>query len=168
VRPEQSTTRPGQAPGDPLHPDFSNAIHRLARHARREDLRAEEELRKRSQRRPIQKFIRIGLVLIALQGALFAYLYAHNKGVAKSESAPPAPPKTCNAAVNRAYWKVVAYVADHGHPPQKLENLVGSYVEQVPFDPVTGKPLVYSTDGERFTIHCAGEAPVAGSPSGRP
>ncbi len=156
------------APGDPSHSGFSNAIQRLARHARREDLRAEEELRKRSARRPIQKFIRVGLILIALQGALFAYLYARHKPVAKSESVPQAPPKTCKAAINRAYWKVVAYLADHGHPPEKLENLVGTYVEQLPFDPVTGKPLVYSTDGDRFTIRCAGAPPVTGSPSGRP
>jgi hypothetical protein len=155
-------TRSAPVPGDPLHRDFSHAIHRLARHARREDLRAEEELRKRSERRPIQVFIRVGLVLIALQGALFAYLYARQKPVARSESVPLAPPKTCNAAINRAYWKVVAYIADHGHPPQKLEDLVGSYIEQPPFDPVTGKPLVYSTDGDRFTVRCAGAAPFKG------
>jgi len=153
-------TRPTPIPGDPLNPDFSNAIHRLARHARREDLRAEEELRGRGERRPIQEIIRVGLVLIALQGVLFAYLYAHLKPETRSESVPLAPPKTCNAAINRAYWKVVAYVADHGHPPQQLENLVGSYIEQLPIDPVTGKPLVYSTDGDRFSIRCAGVPPV--------
>ena len=144
-----------------MHPDFSNAIHRLARHARREDLRAEEELRRRSERSPIYKFIRIGLVLIALQGVLLAYLYARQKTVVpKSASAAPAAPKTCDAAIKRAYWRVIAYLADHGHPPQKLEDLVESYVEQLPFDPMTGKPLVYSTNEDRFTIRCADAAPV--------
>src|SRR5206468_5354994 len=138
--------------GDPLTRHFCTAIHRLARHARREDLRAEEELRKRRERRPIQNVIRVGLVLIAVQGVLFAYLYAHHKPETRAESVPLAPPKTCNAAINRAYWRVVAYVAEHGHPPQKLENLVGSYIEQLPVDPVTGRPPVYSTAGERLTI----------------
>ena len=54
----------------------------------------------------------------------------------------------------------MAYLADHGHPPQKLEDLVGSYVEQLPVDPVTGKPLVYSTHEDRFTIRCADAMPV--------
>ena len=153
-------TRSAPPPGDPRHGNFSNAIHRLARQARQEDLRAEEELRKRGERRPFQKFIRVGLVLIALQGALFAYLYARQTHVVTPASVAAAPPKTCNAAINRAYWKVVAYLADHGHPPQKLEDLVGSYVEQLPFNPVTGTPLVYSTDGDRFTIRCADAAPV--------
>jgi hypothetical protein len=159
--PPQPDTRPAPVPGAPLHPDFSNAIHRLARHARREDLRAEEELRRRSERRPVHKFIRIGLGLIALQGVLLAYLYARQKSVVpKSASAAPAAPKTCDAAIKRAYWRVVAYLADHGHPPQKLEDLVGPYVEQLPFDPVTGKPLVYSTHEDRFTIRCADATPV--------
>src|SRR5262249_40904831 len=124
--------RSAPIPGDPLHPDFSNVIHRLARQVRREDLRAEEELRKRSERRPIQKFIRIGLVLIAQGGGFFAYLSARQKttAVTKSASVAQAPPKTCDAAINRAYWRVVAYVADHGHPPRKLEDLIGSYIEQ--------------------------------------
>jgi hypothetical protein len=161
MRQQQLVTHSAPIPGDPLHPDFSNAIHRLARQARREDLRAEEELRKRSERRPIQRLIRVGLVLIALQGMLFAYLYARQKpAMTTSASVAPAPPKTCHAAINRAYWKVVAYVSDHGHPPQKLEDLMDSYTEQLPSDPVTGKPLVYSTDGDRFTLRCADAAPI--------
>ncbi|HSD10399.1 MAG TPA: hypothetical protein VLF14_05425 [Candidatus Binatia bacterium] len=153
-------TRPLPPPGDPLHPDFSHAIHRLVRQARREDLRAEEELRKRGERSRIYKFIRVGVVLIVLQAALLGYLYVRQNDVVKDPArVAQAPPKTCNAAINRAYWKVVAYLADHGRPPPKLEDLVGSYVERLPIDPVTGKPLVYSTDGERFTIRCADSAP---------
>lgn len=150
-------------PGGPLPPDFGKAIHQLARQARDEDLRAEEELRKRGEQRPIRTFIRLGLVLITLETALFVYLYERQKQAVATRplAAQASRPKTCTAATNRAYWEVVAYVADHGHPPATLAELVGPYVDRVPFDPVSGKPLQYSTDGDQFTIRCASAAPAA-------
>jgi hypothetical protein len=149
-------------PGGPLPPDFGKAIHQLARQAREEDLRAEEELRKRGERRKIRTFIRLGLALITLEVALYVYLHERQKyAVAtKPAAAVASRPKTCTAATNRAYWEVVAYVADHGHPPATLAELVGPYVDRLPFDPVSGKPLEYSTDGDRFTIRCASAAPA--------
>ena len=149
-------------PGGPLPADFGKAIHQLAREAREEDLRAEEELRKRGERRPIRTFIRLGLVLITLEVALFFYFHEHQKYAVATRPvvAEASLPKTCTAATNRAYWEVVAYVADHGHPPATLAELVGTYVDRPPFDPVSGKPLEYSTDGDRFTIRCASAAPA--------
>jgi hypothetical protein len=153
---------PPPPPGGPLPSDFGKAIHQLARQAREEDLRAEEELRKRGERRPIRKFIRLGLLLIMLETALYVYLHERQRYTVATRpvAAEASRPKTCTAAINRAYWEVVAYVADHGHPPATLAELVGTFVDRPPFDPVSGKPLEYSTDGDQFTIRCAGAAPA--------
>ena len=64
------------------------------------------------------------------------------------------PPNSCNALVNKTYWKVVAYLREEGHPPPHLDDLVPKYLERVPLDPVTGKALSYSTDGTRFQVRC--------------
>jgi hypothetical protein len=154
-------------PGRPFPPELKSEIRRLARELREGDLRAEEESRARTQPRPIQRFIRAGAVLIALQTALLAYLYLRQNAAAKTQASAPAPPTTCQAAVNRAYWKVVAYVSDHGRPPAKLEELVGSYVERLPFDPVTRAPLAYWTDGNQFSIRCSDSAPQSAGTTGR-
>jgi hypothetical protein len=157
-----SAVRGSPPPGGPLNPDFRHAIKELAEQARAEDLQAAEELRNRKKPRPVQKFIQIGLVLIALQSAVFAYLYVHQKPIVV-QPAKVAPPKTCSAAVNRTYWKVVAFLTDKGHPPTKLEELLPAYVDKLPADPLTGKPLEYMTDGTRFTLRCPGR----GAPVGR-
>lgn len=156
-----STKRSAPPPGGPLNPEFRHAIAKLAEQARDEDLRAAEELKNRKKPRPIQKFIRIGLVFVALQSALFVYLYSHQKrGVVLS--ATVAPPKTCSSAVNRTYWRVVAFLTDKGHPPEKLEELLPAYVDKLPADPLTGKPLEYKTDGKQFTLRCPGTGPRVG------
>jgi hypothetical protein len=62
----------------------------------------------------------------------------------------------CPSAVYRTYWKVVEYMKDHQHPPASVDQLVGKYLDKLPFDPVTGKPLRYSTDGKRFELRCPG------------
>ena len=142
-------------PGGPLNPEFRHAIEKLAEQAREEDLRAADELRNRTKRRPVQKFIRAGLVLIALQAALFIYLYTQQKPAAVHPVAL-APPTTCSGAINRTHWRLVAYLNREGHTPATLEELVPNYMERLPADPVTGKPLEYRTDGTHFTVSCPG------------
>jgi hypothetical protein len=142
-------------PGGPLNPDFRHAIEALAEQAREEDLRAAEELRKRNKPRPVQRFIYVGLLLITLQSALFIYLYTRGKPAVVRPVAVAAP-TTCSGAVSRAYWQVVAYLDHEGHPPVKLEDLLPNYLDKLPADPVSGKPLDYTTDGTRFTLRCPG------------
>lgn len=131
-------------------------IGKLAKQARDEDLRAAEELRKRSARRPIRKFIRIGSALIALEAALFVYLYTRQKPAAPPPVISVEPPKNCSGAVNRAYWQVVAFLSQEGHPPANLDELLPKYAAKLPSDPFSGKPLEYATDGTHFTLRCPG------------
>ena len=68
-------------PRAPLHSDFRAAVQGLAKQVIAEDLRAVEDLRKRSKRGAIHKFILVGLALIALQAALFVYLSTRQEKV---------------------------------------------------------------------------------------
>lgn len=143
-------------PGGPIKGEFRDAIHELAEQAQEEDRRAWQEAHK--VRRPVSYFIIAGAALIVLQGVLYLYLYS------KKESAVPAravraatrvlPPNSCVSKVHDTYWQIVAYVRDNGHPPGTLNDLVGKYVDKVPLDPETGKPLVYSPSGEGFDLSC--------------
>jgi len=138
--------------------EFREAIIGLAKQARDEDLRAEAEAKDRLKRTKFGRFVRIGLALIALQGALYVFLTtqapsATKRKVVGSESV--FPENTCNAVLYRTYWKVVAYIRAEGHPPTTLEQMLGKYLEKLPTDPVKGKPLVYSTDGTKFDLRCA-------------
>lgn len=47
-----------------------------------------------------------------------------------------------------------AYKAERGHLPNKIEELVPSYLSKVPLDPFDGKPLRYSK--EKKIIYCVG------------
>jgi hypothetical protein len=146
-------------PGGPINPEFRQAIGQLAEQAREEDRRAWAEAHKPS--RPISTIIRIGMVLIFLQGFLYLYLYTKQKR--EVAVAPPAtrlilPSNSCSSTLHKTYWHVVAYVRDHGHPPASLEELVGKYVDKLPADPATGKPLQYSAAGKSFEVRCPGAA----------
>lgn len=144
-------------PGGPLKSEFHETIGRLAEQAREDDQLAGEEARRRAQPSPYARFVRIGLALIALQGALALYLYSR---AGRPTAAPPAttrnlfPKNDCNAALYRTYWRVVAYLKDEGHPPARLDQLLGKYVPELPVDPRSGQPLEYSTDGKRFELRC--------------
>lgn len=150
----------GPPPGGPPDSDFREAIRDLAKQAREEDLKAEDEARRRSQRRPFPTFVRVGLSLIVVQAVLFAYLYTtgHRHPQTKQQVEKP-PAKNCETVRHRTYWKVVAYMRDEGHPPASFEQMLGKYIDKLPTDPATGKTLLYSTDGvQRFELRCPGSA----------
>ncbi|NLF32887.1 MAG: hypothetical protein GX591_18620 [Planctomycetes bacterium] len=46
--------------------------------------------------------------------------------------------------------------AEHGRYPQRLESLVGRYVESLPLDPFSGKGLVYRREGEGYVVYSIG------------
>ncbi len=153
--PETDESGPVTPPGGPLPDDFRDAIHGLSEQAREEDRRA-DDARKRAAKRPFSRFVKVGLALIVAQGALLAVLYRyHEKPVATQQQIKSIlPVNSCNALVNKTYWKVVAYLREEGHPPAHLDDLVPKYLERLPLDPVTGKPLSYSTDGAHFQVRC--------------
>jgi len=66
----------------------------------------------------------------------------------------------CASVAYRTYWKIAAYMRDQGHPPAALKDLVGQYVDELPIDPASGKPLFYATDGTNFDVRCPGAAPT--------
>jgi hypothetical protein len=49
---------------------------------------------------------------------------------------------------------VLAYRMDHGELPRKLDALVPEYLDAIPSDPFTGKPLLY--DAKKGVIYSAG------------
>lgn len=44
------------------------------------------------------------------------------------------------------------YRAEHGQYPGSLDQLVPEYLEKLPVSPISGKPLVYQSDGKSFTL----------------
>jgi hypothetical protein len=150
---------PSPLPGGPLHPEFRNRIRDLANQAREDDQRAAEEARKRQRRRSFSRFVAVGLTLITLELASLAFLY-HRTGegveIKKATVHSRFAPGSCNGIVFNTYWKVVRYLKANDHPPASLNDLVPKYLDKLPFDPVTGKPLEYSTHGNHFNLNCPG------------
>ena len=144
-------------PGGPARPDFHNAISELAALARKEDLAAADDARRKANERPVSRFIRFGCVLIAIQLVCLGVLYIRSQQlVTPTQRTPIVLRDDCPSAVYRTYWKVVEYIKDHEQPPANIGELVGKYLDKLPADPVSGKPLQYSTDGKHFALHCPG------------
>lgn len=170
MSPTDTAGRPGanQAEGritSPFKSDFRDAIGGLAAQAREDNRRVEAEAARRAKPNPFTRFVRIGLALIALQAGLFVYLYVralHPAEIKHTTTRDLFPKNDCNAALYRAYWRIVAFWKDQGSPPASLDQLLGKYFQELPLDPVSGKPLEYSTDGRRFELRCpAVQAPTA-------
>jgi len=49
------------------------------------------------------------------------------------------------------------YRLAHGDYPEKLEDLVATFLPELPVDPFTGKPLLYVNDGSRVLVYSVGE-----------
>jgi hypothetical protein len=136
---------------------FHDEIRRLADEAAVDSLKQAEATKKLARRRPFNLFVSIGVSLIVLQSLLLAILYGmqHWQVAQKARPAMPVDTSTeCRGVLHRTYWRVAAFMRDEGHPPTELGALLGKYVKKLPADPVTGKPLQYSTDGQRFTLRC--------------
>ena len=159
-----ATSSPVAPPGGPLPDDYRDAIHRLSKQAQQEDQQA-EEARRLAAKRPFSRFVKIGALLIVAQLVLLTVLYLRQQTVsAQREIESILPANSCNAAVNKTYWTIVAYLRAEGHPPVSLNDLVPKYLDKLPSDPVTGKPLSYSADGSRFQVRCP-EISVSGTSS---
>ena len=150
-------------PPGPLRAAFNDAIHELAEQAREQDQQTEKDARKQIARKSFSRILWIGIALIIVQLGIFVVLYS----MPRSEITVTAPvrrailpEKSCDNAKVRAYWKVVAYLRDNGHLPASLGDLVPQYTPQAPYDPLTGKQLLYSVNGERFELSCPSTAPV--------
>jgi hypothetical protein len=144
-------------PGGAPKPQLRDAIDRLAEEAREQDRLAAEETRKLFSGPPISRFIRVGIALIVVELAMFGILYGRRQQKLSATTVRPNLPELtdkCAALAHETYWKIAAYIRDQGHPPAALSDLVGKYVEKLPTDPVTRKPLGYSTDGTGFDLHC--------------
>jgi hypothetical protein len=150
-------------PGGAPRQEFRDAINNLAKEAGEQDRLAAEEARRRLARRPISRFIRIGVALAVLELVVFGILYGFGRRHQQASRKTAQPNSAmlandCAGVVYRTYWKIAAYIRDQGHPPPTLNDLVGAYVDKLPADPATGTPLQYSTDGTQFDIRCPGAA----------
>lgn len=99
----------------------------------------------------------LGIVLILVIGIAGYFFYLYQKGgtenyrppVQKSDS-PQTQILADMAALSRA---VEAYWAKNLKYPDQLEALKPEFVENIPLEPVTNKPFIYSTDGlDRYRI----------------
>jgi hypothetical protein len=145
-------------PGGPLPRDFNDVIGRLAVQAEEEE-RAAEEARRRAARKPFSRFVIAGVTLIAIElGVLWVYrMHQSRIAVRAAPTVRNLPPEnSCGAVAYRTYWQVVKFLKDTQHPPAKLDDLIPRYLDQIPVDPITRKPLEYSTDGKGFDLHCPG------------
>ena len=143
-------------PGGAPRQEFRDAIDLLAKEAGEQDRLAAEEARRRLARRPISRFIRVGAALVVLELVLLGVMYGrrHQQVTATARPNSPVFADDCAAVAYKTYWKIAAYIRDQGRAPTTLNDLVGKYVEKLPTDPKSGKPLAYSTDGSRFDVHC--------------
>jgi hypothetical protein len=48
------------------------------------------------------------------------------------------------------------YLAEHGDPPERLEQLVPKYLPELPDDPFTGRPLIYRPQGASYLLYSTG------------
>jgi hypothetical protein len=62
------------------------------------------------------------------------------------------------------------YDSEQGHAPTGLEQLVPNYIQRVPSDPFTGRPLIYRPQGTNWLVYSVGEDGVddGGKRVGRP
>jgi hypothetical protein len=62
-------------------------------------------------------------------------------------------------AVVRSTTTAVA-ISRYHHPnkklPDSLDDILPKYIESIPLDPFTGKPLFYIHDGQSYTVYCTG------------
>ena len=65
------------------------------------------------------------------------------------------------------------YASEQGLAPTNLTQLVPHYLQRVPADPFTGRPMVYRREGPKWQLYSVGEdgvdndgEPVAGSITG--
>ena len=148
-------------PGGPPNSEFREAIVELAKQAREDDERAEAEVKRRLTKRPFAQFVKFGVALIVLQAALYVYLTNRKPETVPASAAKKSlfPENNCNAVLYQTYWRIIAFQRDNGHPPAGFDQMLGKYLDKLPNDPVTGKPLDYSTDGKRFEVRCPGSPP---------
>ncbi len=153
MNPHTRSATDSSLPGGPLNPEFRQVVDKLAHQAQEEDRRAKEDADRRAKRQHFSRFLVIGLLLIAAESGLFVLLYSRTHQSHKP-AVTTVPIKNCSAATHVAYWKIVDYIHAQGHPPANLSDLVPKYADSVPFDPVSRKPLRYSTDGTKFNVDC--------------
>jgi len=149
------TATQSSLPGGPLNPEFRHVVNELAHQAREDDRRVKQDAEQRAKKRHFSRVVVVGLLLIAAEAGLLVLLHARSRSGPKA-AITAVPIMNCNAAMHVAYWKIVDYMHAEGHPPVKLSDLVPKYADSVPFDPVSRKPLRYSTDGAKFKVGCPG------------
>ena len=77
---------------------------------------------------------------------------------------------TAHERLLAAELAVRCYQAEQGHPPAHLEQLVPKYLQRVPSDPFSGKPMIYRPQGTNWLLYSVGEDGVddGGKAVGRP
>jgi hypothetical protein len=140
-------------------PDFQSEISRLASEAEEDSVRRDAKASlKKGKKGPLWNFIWAGLALAGFEALSLAVLYTLQQRQLTLQHPPPnriLKETECPAEVYKIYWKIVAFIHEKGHPPAALAELIPGYVDRMPADPQSGKPLAYRTDGKRFTVSCA-------------
>ncbi len=49
------------------------------------------------------------------------------------------------------------YQAEQGHAPTGLKQLVSNYLQRVPMDPFSGRPIIYRPRGTTWLLYSVGE-----------
>lgn len=89
--------------------------------------------------------------------------------------APPQAPataeevKTLKKHMNAAFAALEMYSADNGlNYPASLDNLKPKYLDEIPRDPVSRKPLVYNKTEDGFLLGSSGDYSAVEAESGFP
>jgi hypothetical protein len=149
-------TRPASETTSDRRPDdFRSEIERLA-----EDAKA--EIRERAEkpqpgRRPWPKIVPIGITLIVAElASLAAMLYIQQRKVSSvmREPNPVFLKNDCRGAEYRTVHALFAFQRDNERYPDRLDELVGKYLDRQAINPETQKPLAYAREGDSFRLRC--------------
>ena len=139
-----------------MQADFQKEIDRLADGAFAEIKKAGPAPKPRFRRR-FSFLVWTGVVLIFAEAVLLLFQIR----VAQQQAAVGTPllshliyGNDCRSVMYATYRGIVRYERENGKPPKALGELLGKYLDRLPADPETGRSLVYSSDGMRFSLSC--------------
>lgn len=139
-----------------MQADFQKEIDRLAVGAVAEIKKAGPVPKPRFRRR-FSILVWTGVVLIFAEAVLLLFQIR----VSQQQAAVGTPllshliyGNDCRAVMYATYRGIVRYERENGKPPKALDELLGKYLDRLPADPATGRSLVYSSDGMRFSLGC--------------
>lgn len=118
--------------------------------------------RRRKKRTPFQKFLIVVISLICIEICLLFYFKSQggpkpiNQAIEDALEGKNFGDETSKART-KIQLAVQTFQSQHGKLPDKLEDLVPLFLEQLPVDPITGRPFAYTIINNNYYIGDTGQ-----------